>query len=551
MLGSGWFKPDLVSIIPNPGVQPPANMSQYNFSYTPGAMAESLHRLPHIDYKLGITSNTFRLFHADGSVDRQYISSVFIFPIIVGIFGLLAIFGLQAGLANPEGCCCCRHQKLGPEPRDPFDTSIAATALWTHKVETTRKTWKAYFLISFLLTLLACQIVFVFDGEMKISDKVVSEAMTAINAATSNIASDVIDIHDALYATELNINGTILSGTCPEAKTLVGPLMSLYQQLDGFSDSVTVTSDNAEKFKTLWHQWFTIRINWLVFGIYAIVMINLILFAVSYWFTWKDGMLGSMILAQIITIIFVFFCTAEFIALMTFGDFCMNPDLNVENALPPGQLANTAHYYATCWGENPIHQDLSYSYAVRDVLGTDMNKLYNPDFPTVGANPTPPCLLNHEVMVAYRSLQRVHTIYELVASQTSCETLHPIMAETFQLAVCINTFGGIYALWWTQAGICTGLFLLVISASVLREYFADSEEVDENGNRISYWNIHSTMEDQVKAKKEELALLRDDETDAGTLLEPDERAPDDGGVVRNNTNNNVPFANTRRGNNNV
>ena len=229
----------------------------------------------------------------------------------------------------------------------------------------------------------------------------------------------------------------------------------------------------------------------------------------------RDWMMTTAIVfAEIVVIGLILFCTVEFIVLIGMGDFCMNPEASTAAALPfgtPGRQA--AQYYGTCVGQSPVQVNLQTSYAVRTTLGSNMNLLYNPNFPTTGANPNPPCfdsaknLPNMDIFQAYLALQSLHTIYEAIDTEVSCSIIHPILKVCVEYAACIYTFAGIYALWWSQFFIIFGLFLLMISGSILQTYFTHE-----------YWNISSTVESDVKVvdrEENERLVVDDDFVDVG------------------------------------
>jgi len=503
------------------------NITNYNYTYNPSFMAKSLSALPHVSYEMKVVPSEWRLYHRDGKIDKTYISSIFFFPVLIGLLGLFCMIGLIVALIDAEKpmdeklCFPCLP-KFGPPPA-PVIASRTENALWTHHVEYTRKTWKMNFFISMAVVIVACNLIFIFDAELGAGDRVVQLAMHEIIDTTSGLSDDIATIGTDLHSCEVYINSSFApGGGCPQAESLNGYMNTLISQLDTFHSQVLGVADYANLGKQLWHQWFYTRASYLMWTLYCLNTLGIVFFIIAYMLTSAEWMYWAIAYSGLLTFIFLFMCTFFFIVLVGMGDFCMNPDISAYNSLPPGSEQLTAKFYATCKGQNPIHQELAQSYLVRDHLGEAMNRLYNPDFPCPEpyCNPAqpdgqknPPCLDNINVEKSYRYLQAVHPILEHIASLTSCGVLHPVMDACFEYAICVNTFSGIYALWFSKAFTCLGFFMLLLSGSVVLTYFT-TVKVPGIEEEVNLWTIKDTMEAKINNSSEDTEAGNQGETEA-------------------------------------
>ena len=217
--------PSMTKVI---GLGPPHISNISNFTYSPNFMAISLHRLPHIDDKFHYTSSTFEMWTPDNKANVEYISSLFFFPCLCGIFGMAAVIGLTLGLAHE-----CKGVHLGPktepvreddESQEEFNQKLYN---WSRGIERGRQNWVILFMVSCLIVLISVHIVFVFDVELKHGDSLVQGAMQQIAAINTEISAQVLSIHSGLYETEVFMNSSFGNG-CPEAKALTGALIILF-----------------------------------------------------------------------------------------------------------------------------------------------------------------------------------------------------------------------------------------------------------------------------------------------------------------------------------
>ena len=172
--------------------------------------------------------------------------------------------------------------------------------------------------------------------------------------------------------------------------------------------------------------------------------------------------------------------------------------MNVVDSLTGmGLIQQTAKYYGTCRGLNPIHRNLASAYKLRDEVGNQLVNLWNRE-----VNPSAPCLNDRTTEDAFRALQNVHSNYESLALQMECHAIHDTWTDIFEYSVCTATMKGMVGLW--IAGIVTalGLFVVALTSSVLMLYFDD------------FWRLQEIMEekvDHIREQNQNSALLSDSE----------------------------------------
>ena len=133
--------------------------------------------------------------------------------------------------------------------------------------------------------------------------------------------------------------------------------------------------------------------------------------------------------------------------LMLLGDFCMAPDKSLVTALVPGSsVQQTAHYYSTCHGPNPLHQELvnaviyitrtthtcifsntpswKKQYLSRDYLGKAIEIELHHGI----------CVANTELTKGMQSLEAMHTMYEWLVGR------YPLSNDLSHSAMRITTW---------------------------------------------------------------------------------------------------------------
>lgn len=80
-------------------------------AYTPDDLVRRVHNLPHLDSKLRNVDNEFDI--TTKSRNREYETSLVVFPTILGVLGILAVLGFLFGMClRCCGCCLCGPKEI-------------------------------------------------------------------------------------------------------------------------------------------------------------------------------------------------------------------------------------------------------------------------------------------------------------------------------------------------------------------------------------------------------------------------------------------------------
>jgi hypothetical protein len=75
--------------------------------YTPRKATRRIHNLPHLNTKLQTVDNTFAMSAKSSYNDSEYMTSLVVFPSILGAIGLIVLLGYMFGMLFRWLCCCC------------------------------------------------------------------------------------------------------------------------------------------------------------------------------------------------------------------------------------------------------------------------------------------------------------------------------------------------------------------------------------------------------------------------------------------------------------
>jgi hypothetical protein len=87
-------------------------------AYSPEENVRRMHALPHLDSDLNTVDNEFDITAT--SPNKEYMTSLVIFPVIIGVIALIVILGYIIGMVFR---CCCNCCKFGPSD-DPTESDL-------------------------------------------------------------------------------------------------------------------------------------------------------------------------------------------------------------------------------------------------------------------------------------------------------------------------------------------------------------------------------------------------------------------------------------------
>lgn len=415
------------------------------------------------------------------------------FSIFLGFLGFLSLVFLELGIND---YCTWLVPKLGPKELDPEDETITAMALYTHANEVSRKNWLLYFSIAMVVAVFGTNFVwygnYMFDSGFKQFDT----SLDSIGDRLFAMSTDVTELNDKL-SMSVQLATTASQTTCPGAAATLPNMAKLGTFLAAFADQVAMIASFSDKVHDNLYTYNDYK-NKVLYSVYFVASAMLLSFFVIFWFRKQEYMRYTIYVSQAGMVILLALAVLEFMGMMYISDFCMDPTVNVVESLTGmGLIQQTAKYYGTCRGLNPIHRNLASAYSLRDVVGKQLVNLFSKL-----VNSNAPCVNDRTTEDAFRALQNVHSNYEALAVQMDCQGIHDTWTNIFEFAVCTATMKGMVGLW--VAGIVTalGLFVVALTSSVLMLYFDD------------FWRLQEIMEgkvDHIREQNQNSALLSDSE----------------------------------------
>ena len=157
---------------------------------------------------------------------------------------------------------------------------------------------------------------------------------------------------------------------------------------------------------------------------------------------------------------------------MVLSDFCMRPTDNAV-LVCPRNVEEIAYFYGTCNGTNPLYEPLSSAVDATTALGVTV---------TVLTQPNGSCPGNEYLLATYPSIANMLSNISYIEEATQCPPLQEEWANIFNEAFCDKTFIAIYTLFTTLSALLVALFALMITSSLISQYFDDYWET---GNLVT------------------------------------------------------------------
>ena len=324
--------------------------------------------------------------------------------------------------------------------------------------------------------MLTCLLIFCFFPFPSLTDTI----LWTMRCRIYNVGNDVIDIQEKVRQTDEFITlsyddcsySPLLNRDVEENDGGLPPMSTLENTLVNFENDVIIHGNYVSDFRRELYKYDTKK-DAMVFSFYSVMMVLITCFVVCFLVRDKSYMTATVAATQVVLAGLVALMTIEFIVMVSLGDFCMDPTASVASAIEDDtEVQQSAKYYSTCRGINPLHQELSKSYLARDYLGTAINIEL-----TDGV-----CQNDPNLIVAMRALSNMHVHYEWIADELNCDQLHRIWTIIFERSLCTLTISGIFWVWVSQFIALAALFLVSISSSVMMLYFDN------------YWDISATVE---------------------------------------------------------
>lgn len=460
--------------------------------YSPSDVVVSFHNCPHLDSNAQVVEDP--VFRSGNDPEKEtYYTTLIGYPLIWFFVGIIALIFLQLGIL---GYMDWLVPKLGPQDENE-DAGSSEIALWTHKVEVSRRMWVIYFFVSLGVATFGNHIMFYGDDLYTKGFNDLSESLRIMTDMVNTIGESSASIGTAF--TYVESMALASSATCPQMG-----LPSIQELIDHEEEALIDMNFNTELIKEAVvdaHEdllFYNSKKAALIWTFYAVCLATIIAFIAAFVTKQSFYMNISIIVSQVIMLGLMALCCVEMAFMIGLGDFCMDPTGSVVASLEGEDiLQRTARFYSVCDGsegngDNFIHRSLATAYEKRRQLGRALQILYMPEGKLSEDIPRDPDVpvcerytIDKNVQNAFYALQDLASDFQGIADSISCEQLNPRWRLTFEVAICQNTLLGVLALWWSQIITVMGLFLTSISASIMMLYFD------------RFWDIAGTNKEKV------------------------------------------------------
>lgn len=158
-------------------------------------------------------------------------------------------------------------------------------------------------------------------------------------------------------------------------------------------------------------------------------------------------------------------------------------------------MKDIAYYYGTCNGTNPLYSPLAETAEAVAYLNGFVNNVTAPG----GA-----CEGNEYLLSMYPYIEEMQGNLSYIEKATDCPPVQEEWAKIFNDVFCDDYFIAIYVLFMTNSALCVCLYGLMVSSSLISQYFDD------------YWETGNLVEGGVDG-----ANLLDVDTLERKQLQPD------------------------------
>lgn len=278
--------------------------------YSPSAVVRLTHRTPHLSSGLQERSNEFAL-ESDSVHDLRatsYGRSLLVLPILIGCFGLLMgvifMFSIIARI-------CFKSCRFQPDTDEVKGVSRAALQAWTAAHIKRRERKKTQFMLFFALSALAVHVTYIGNQyiSMGLASAIDSLDHVSVTFEALAVEGDSLDSDGDVMASGLllaaeNCSDAIAARDYLESydaavadyNAIVQPMP---KQLD---DTIGYVREYGVMIRTL-----------SMYCVYTAVMLVLVVYGISYFFTWRSMMALVTILNLLVMLLLLILCVLEMI----------------------------------------------------------------------------------------------------------------------------------------------------------------------------------------------------------------------------------------------
>lgn len=416
--------------------------------------------------------NGHKLTNSKFALTAAYVQQVLTIPIIFLVLGIVSCMFTNLGLCFR---CCCRCCKC--LPKEKGDTQEERV----HSVKTQKRGWYVLFGVLAVFVVVADFLCyygynFIDDGVNKFFD-----AMSLLY----NIANNVNTYATIMSVTDvaaLNAGSTQAQSTCCSSisqstypvryQLCVTSVNVIVDSVPVFASATSTVSTLVSPFRTIISSFISLAKQYLmdlrklaIFVIFAIALLEVIMLVGGAICQSRRFMKFAIFWGMLFYVIIVLLCCPFMIFTSALADLCTNPARNLARQVT-GSTRSLIVYYATCSGEDKIKNNVEKAKSTIITIATQVASM-KANF----------CPGDPSISIFNGAIDDIGTQIGNLAQTVSCQSLRKVLLTFLNDSLCGGIYSGIYSIWISQLITSFFLLMLLITSTVLYQYFGQVGKV--------------------------------------------------------------------------
>lgn len=391
----------------------------------------------------------------------EYLNGVVTLPVILMVVGVLSIFIFQICIMCR---CCFKCFKCAPKEDD--------IATDPESVIKSRNRVFYFFWFFMLLMLVADHFLYFGDADINTGRDNVVKSLKLLKGIFTSIKSSVDNLvaknKELVIATTSLKNGTCGTNSNSFDSAFDTMIAATNTMLTAFTGLQTLVSKLPDMIQTFIDSVTTFGAdykNYAMYALYGLVLsINLIFMGGSCLAS-KCIMWIGLLVGEFTCIISTLVCGVVMIVVTVYGDFCMNPGVNMQGIVGPGSASDMLGYFSTCVGTDPFVGNIN---TAQQGLTDFKTELLN-NFSGSGAGAS--CADQNVVTDASDAITGMNGSLSGIKISTTCQAMYPVYNTFMNKALCTNMFDGVWKIWLCGCVVSISLFCVMCCSSVMWQYF--------------------------------------------------------------------------------
>ena len=265
---------------------------------------------------------------------------------------------------------------------------------------------------------------------------------------------------------------------CPTVvKTLIDAVPLFASATSAISTSVGPMATIINSFTNMGKQYLMDLRRLAIFVIFAIALVEVIMLVAGAACQSRKFMKFAIFCGMLFYLIIILLCCPFMIFTSLFADLCTAPAKNLARQVT-GSTRSLLVYYATCKGKDTIRENVLKAQGSLTVIATQVEKM-GQFF----------CPLDTSIPQYKGAIEDVKVQIGNIATQVSCPTLRNVLRTFLEQSLCGGIYSGIYSIWISQLITSFFLLMLLITSTVLYQYFGTTAKV------ISGYDVEGQQQD--------------------------------------------------------